>query len=93
MTLNKIGNNETEVTFGDVTVLFSYNTPVAAHVCPYGFFRTSKSWSRTTSRHVGAFLTRHNATPSGVQTRAQDAFDALMGDAADVSDFVGMRVS
>lgn len=91
MKLNKIGANETEVTFGDVTVLFSYNTPVAAHVCPHGFYRTSESHSRTTSRHVGAFLTRHGATSSKVQHRTQDAFDALMGDAADrVSEFVGL---
>lgn len=45
-------------------VLFSYNTPVACylpHPCgelSAGWYRTSKKWSRTTSKHINAWVPR-----------------------------------
>lgn len=58
MKLKPIGSNMTEVETEKATVLFSYRTPVAAclHVEPFGFIRTSKKWSVTTSRHINKWL-------------------------------------
>lgn len=50
------GKAATEVSDGRVTVLFSYATPVAAHVAGRGFLKTEERHSVTTSRHVNAFL-------------------------------------
>lgn len=44
-----IGNNRAEV-------LYSYSTPVAIHIPNMGYFKTSKYWSKTTTRHINAFL-------------------------------------
>lgn len=57
MKLNPIAANQTEVTFRNGTsVLFSYQTPVAAFVPGVGHVRTSTNYSRTTSRHINAWL-------------------------------------
>lgn len=57
MKLAKLGNNETEVQINnDVTVFFSYNTPVAAHISGEGYYRTSKKWSVTTSKHINKWI-------------------------------------
>ena len=59
MKLNPIASNMTEVEVGNKKVLFSYKTPVAyvsyedEKCC---FFRTSKYWSATTSRHINKWL-------------------------------------
>lgn len=51
------GNNQTEVEISpDMTVFFSYKTPVAAHVTGRGYMRTEKFWSKTTSRHVNQWI-------------------------------------
>ena len=51
LSLHKLGNNETEITTNGAVVLFSYDTPVAA--CIDGeYFKTSKKWSMTTSKHI-----------------------------------------
>ena len=42
MKLNAIGSNRTELTIGDYTVLFSYDTPVAYHLTGVGYFKTDK---------------------------------------------------
>lgn len=54
--LKALGPNTHEVTDGTVTVLFSYATPVAAHVEGRGYLKTEERHSVTTSRHVNAFL-------------------------------------
>lgn len=54
--LKNLGNNKVEIrkSNGDV-VFYSYNTPVAA--CVGGkFYRTSKKWSVTTSKHISQWL-------------------------------------
>lgn len=57
MRLTPKGNNQNEVEISpDVTVLFSYKTPVAAHVTGRGYIKTEKFWSKTTSRHVNSWL-------------------------------------
>jgi len=65
MKLNRIGNNETVVSFDDVTeVLFSYDTPVAGRRLTddgLQIFKTDKKWSRTTSKHISKYLKKFNA--------------------------------
>lgn len=70
--LKTLGPNCHEVTDGDVSVLFSYATPVAAHIAGEGYFRTSERHSVTTSRHVNAFIGH-----KGGEVMPQDWFDRL----------------
>ena len=55
MKLNKIASNITELTLGNNTIYFSYNTPV----CGFddeGAFRTDEHYSQTTSKHINKYL-------------------------------------
>ena len=65
MKLNRIGNNETVVSFDNGTeVLFSYDTPVAGKRFVDGvlqIFKTEKKWSRTTSKHINKYIKTFNA--------------------------------
>ena len=55
--LSPIGSNVTELDKGDVTILFSYSTPVAAWDRSIGkYFRTAQSFSRTTTKHINKWL-------------------------------------
>lgn len=56
MKLHHIGSNVTTIEVGDATILFSYDTPVAAHIVGRGFVRTSEHYSVTTSRHINKWL-------------------------------------
>lgn len=56
MKLTKLGPSTTEIEIGDVTVLFSYKTPVACHVAGEGYFRTEERHSVTTSKHINRWL-------------------------------------
>ena len=51
----KANMNEVELSDGKV-VLFSYKTPVAYNDPGVGFYRTNKTWSNTTSRHINRWL-------------------------------------
>ena len=78
MKMNKIGSNMTEVESNGYTVLFSYETPVACHSTEeMKFFRTSKKWSNTTTRHINKFMKRHG-DPRQVVERDQEWFDGLL---------------
>tara|TARA_B100000475_G_scaffold170945_1_gene133092 strand:- start:48 stop:320 length:273 start_codon:yes stop_codon:yes gene_type:complete len=57
MQLRQLGSNQTQLTLSDnrTVVLFSYETPVAA-LDDNGYIKTSKSWSRTTTRHINKWL-------------------------------------
>lgn len=82
MKLTPIAANQTEVELADgTTVFFSYKTPVAAHVPNEPWFLiTDKYWSRTTTKHVRAFLRRYGCErldPREVRTKPQSWFDAL----------------
>ncbi len=77
MNLKPIAANQTEVELADgTTVFFSYKTPVAAHIPGYGYVKTDKKWSVTTSRHINAFIAR-NGGSGAVTTRSQNYFDTL----------------
>jgi len=72
MNLTPIGTNRTQLDLKDGTsVLFSYSTPVAA-LTDNGYYRTSKKWSVTTSRHIDKWL-------GGVlaKEQPQEYFDSL----------------
>jgi len=64
MKLRSIKANCTEITLNDGTaVLFSYQTPVAA-LWHNQWWRTAVTYSRTTTRHINAWLPRSvDATP------------------------------
>lgn len=72
MRLKTLGPNCHEMEAGEVTILFSYATPVAMHVAGVGYFRTSTKHSVTTSRHVNALL-------AGAKAREipQESLDAM----------------
>ncbi len=57
MNVRPIGANKTELHLNNGTVvLFSYRTPVAAHVPGRGWLRTSTRYSVTTSKHIGQWV-------------------------------------
>jgi hypothetical protein len=63
MKVQQVGSNQTEVTLADGTcVLFSYQTPVAAIVPGKGWIRTAYKWSATTTKHINAWLRKHQGT-------------------------------
>lgn len=73
MSLKVIGPNQTQVTKSDGTrVFFSYSTPVAAYVPGRGYIRTATSYSKTTSKHINAWLSGTKAA-----TVPQSELDAL----------------
>lgn len=72
--LNPIGSNQNEVIIGSKTILFSYKTPVAYYDAETGsFYKTSKKWSSTTSKHVNKWLGGARA-----EEVSQDLLDALL---------------
>ena len=56
MKLKNIGANETEIDLGLATVLFSYNTPVAARLDNGALVKTNYKHSQTTTRHINKWL-------------------------------------
>jgi hypothetical protein len=79
MNLTPFKANMNEVTLNDnVTVLFSYKTPVAIMIdegLGYVFYRTSKRWSNTTTRHINQWLGVYGKVAS---ERPQAYFDNLI---------------
>ena len=63
MIIEKIGSNQTLLKLKNgVEILYSYSTPVAGYN-PYdedgAYFRTTKKWSKTTTRHINKYLGGH----------------------------------
>lgn len=59
MNLKPLGTNVTEVSLGNVKILFSYQTPVAYEIVSgdqSGIYKTDKFWSKTTNRHINKWL-------------------------------------
>jgi len=74
MHLYNLGPNQTLITTGNRSVLYSYSTPVVVQVHGVGCFRTETRHSVTTSRHINSYLNGRNAT---TVTQAQlDSFAA-----------------
>lgn len=70
MKVKNIGSNQTEVTCGDVTILFSYETPVAARI-NNEYFKTETEYSATTTKHVNRWAGKCPVKP-------QAFFDTLL---------------
>lgn len=73
MKLQNLGSNKTSIETETHVIFFSYNTPVVALVKNEGWFKTSKKWSVTTSKHVNQFLDGVNA-----KEQPQSWFDGLL---------------
>ena len=74
MQLRPIASNMTQLDLNNgYQVLFSYQTPVAC-LSDNGYYRTSKKWSVTTSRHINKWL-------GGVlaKEQPQQYFDEIVG--------------
>jgi hypothetical protein len=76
MKLKTIGSNQTEVIRGNVTLFYSYSTPVAAFVPGRGALVTSTKYSRTTSKHITQCVARWGATRTEVTQAEIDALAA-----------------
>ena len=82
--LRQVGSNQTLLRIVHepgpiVEVFFSYETPVAAWTSLQGYMRSAKHYSRTTDKHIAAWLRSHNAVAERVE---QEVIDALLGGAA-----------
>ena len=55
MKLRQIKSNVTELTLDNITIMFSYETPVAGYD-EHGAFRTDTKYSVTTSRQINQYL-------------------------------------
>lgn len=63
MKIKPVGSNQTEVEKKDgITVLYSYQTPVAAFVPGKGGLCTTKKYSKTTSKHINSAISRWSCT-------------------------------
>ena len=57
MILRQLGSNQTELSLNNGnSIFFSYETPVAGFDSEDGFFKTETYYSKTTSRHINAYL-------------------------------------
>ena len=62
MKIKQIGSNQTQVhttskEYGDITILYSYTTPVAVQVISTReVYRTTAWFSKTTTRHINKWL-------------------------------------
>lgn len=73
----QIGSNMTEVEHGDLTVLYSYETPVA-FLSPRGGYVTEKRWSVTTAKHIAKFFDRHGYDKKGAHKIPQEDIEMFV---------------
>ncbi len=72
MKLNPIAKNQTELELDRITSLFSYETPICVWISGKGLFKTSATFSQTTSRHVNGY------NPLKTPTMAQSEIEGLL---------------
>lgn len=75
-----LGPNMTEVEHGDITILYSYETPVAVFLPGAGYLRTEQHFSVTTSKHIGKWAGQ------GVVKKVPQAVIAHLAEFADPED-------
>lgn len=61
-----------------IAVAFSYGVPVAAFILGRGWFRTTKKWSNTTTRHINKFLKDHHVQEDEVEEVSQFVLEELL---------------
>lgn len=71
-----IGSNMTQAVHGDLTILYSYRTPVAI-LAPSGGYVTEKFWSNTTSKHISKFFQLHGYDRKGAAKIPQEDIEAF----------------
>jgi hypothetical protein len=71
MKIKIIAPNQTEIHLTDSVVFFSYETPVAAKINGK-YYVTNETFSRTTTKHIKAWLESVNA-----ESLPQEFFNAL----------------
>jgi hypothetical protein len=77
MKVQQVTTTSTQVSLADGTeVLYSYSTPVAALVPGKGWMRTEQFYSKTTSKHINAWLQKNCG--GTVQTVPQWEVDQLV---------------
>lgn len=75
MKLKRINKgSSTQVEIGDKVILYSYSTPVAVNY-DGKFYRTSKHYSQTTSKHINQWLAGASA-----EAIEQSELEKLIGD-------------
>jgi len=84
MKVRNVGSNMTELETDGCTVLFSYETPVAARLAdPDNGDRiviTSTKWSATTTRHIKKWVGPIAILMGETAERPQEFFDNLIGE-------------
>jgi hypothetical protein len=82
MRLRSIAKNQTELTFnmyhGQMTVFFSYETPVAYLFDGNYARKTEKRFSNTTTKHINAFFARYGFNGKTVETIPQENISELI---------------
>ena len=79
MNLKPIKTNMTELEFENMSILFSYKTPVAALIKEneiWHQYKTDKFWSKTTSRHINQW----NPMGGAFGLKPQEFFDKLISE-------------
>ncbi len=85
MKVRNIGSNMTEIEIGDKLILVSYETPVACAIMGDGYYRTSKKWSATTTRHINKWLASHQGLDESKEIPQSDLDSLLLDDEFEVS--------
>ncbi len=86
MRVKSIGANKTELHLKDLTLLVSYETPVAlirhnpAYLGEPSVLKTSEFHSVTTSKHVNMWLRDNRFDPDKVPTMPQSFFNEFLDD-------------
>ena len=75
--LIKWGSNAIQIMGNEMSILFSYETPVACHISGEGYKRTAAHHSSTTTRHINDWL-RREGSALNVKTEPQEYFDKLL---------------
>ena len=72
----KYGSNHVVISLNsNLEILFSYREPVAGF--HKGYFKTDKYWSKTTSKHINAYLDRKNTELSVKEVSQEDIYKLL----------------
>ena len=86
MKLRPVGANQTELTINGITILFSYQTPVA--ILGIRNYKTDQYYSKTTSRHINSFF-KGLEKPKEIPQNVIDNYFQMME--AGVNKFLGFE--
>ena len=79
MKIANVGANQTEVNIRGDIFLVSYSTTVAAYYPHTRLFIISEfKWSKTTTKHINAFILRNKIGAYQIEYKEQKYFDNIM---------------